>query len=29
MSIFTLNGGALVGIKGKNCIAIGCDKRLG
>jgi len=26
---FTYNGGAMVGIKGKNCVALGCDKRLG
>lgn len=29
MSIFEYNGGAMVGMKGKNCVAIGCDRRLG
>lgn len=29
MSIFEYNGGAMVAMKGKNCIAIGCDRRLG
>jgi 20S proteasome subunit beta 3 len=29
MSISEYNGGAMVAMKGKNCIAIGCDRRLG
>jgi len=29
MSVFSYNGGSIVGIAGKNCIAMGCDKRLG
>ena len=29
MSIFEYNGGAMVAMKGKNCIAIACDRRLG
>ena len=29
MSIFNYNGGAMVGLAGKGCVAIGCDKRLG
>mmetsp|Transcript_35082 Transcript_35082/g.31609 ORF Transcript_35082/g.31609 Transcript_35082/m.31609 type:complete len:204 (+) Transcript_35082:43-654(+) len=29
MSIFEYNGGAIVAMKGKNCIAIACDRRLG
>ena len=26
---FSYNGGAIVGMIGKNCVAIGCDRRLG
>lgn len=29
MSIDEYNGGSLVAMKGKNCIAIACDRRLG
>jgi 20S proteasome subunit beta 3 len=29
MSIFSYNGGAVVAMKGKDCVAIACDKRLG
>ena len=29
MSVSSYNGGSIVGIAGKNCIAMGCDKRLG
>ncbi|XP_044741254.1 proteasome subunit beta type-3 [Chrysoperla carnea] len=29
MSIFDYNGGALVAMKGKNCVAIACDRRYG
>ena len=29
MSVFNYNGGAMVAIAGKNCVALGCDKRLG
>jgi 20S proteasome subunit beta 3 len=29
MSIDEYNGGAMVAMKGKNCIAIACDRRLG
>jgi 20S proteasome subunit beta 3 len=26
---FSYNGGAMLGMIGKNCVAIGCDRRLG
>lgn len=29
MSIETYNGGAMVAMKGKECVSIGCDRRLG
>lgn len=29
MSIFEYNGGSIVGMKGKNCIALACDRRFG
>jgi len=29
MSIFEYNGSAMVAMKGKNCIVIGADRRLG
>lgn len=27
--IFEYNGGSIVGMKGKNCVAIACDRRFG
>ncbi len=29
MSIFEYNGSAMVAMKGKNCVALGTDRRLG
>lgn len=29
MSIFEYNGGSIVAMAGKNCVAIACDRRLG